>query len=195
MTILTVSGHARKTGKTTVAEGLIAAFPQCGWAALKISSHWHSTTLENYLIIEEQSREGLNDTSRFLAAGAKRAWWARVREGQMEAAMPEARKLLESEPFILIEGNEILDFISADFRILVLNDAVAEFKKSARRILQQADALLTIRNPTEATFRREVVDFPAATPFFETDDPKVLPSELLRLIRSRLHLASTQESF
>ena len=41
MPIIVVGGHARNVGKTSVVAGLISAFPQYSWTAIKISSHQH----------------------------------------------------------------------------------------------------------------------------------------------------------
>ena len=144
MPIISVSGHSRKVGKTSIAEGLIAALPEYGWTALKVSSHRHSgDSAEDYTVIEETSRDGASDTSRFLKAGALHAFW--IQAERIEAAVPAVRAVIKDAPFVIIEGNSVLDFIAADFSILVLNSGVAEFKKSAGSIIPRADALVLIR--------------------------------------------------
>ncbi|MDR1726445.1 MAG: hypothetical protein LBT74_00705 [Acidobacteriota bacterium] len=208
MGVVAVGGHARKVGKTSVAEGLIAALPQCRWTALKVSSHWHpldgdgrDAPAAGFSIAEEAVRAGGGpaggDSARFLAAGARRAFWVRVREGCMAAALPQIETLVAQAPFALVEGNEVSELVPADFRILVLNYGVAEFKESARRLVPQADALVAVSpapSASDATppppppWREFVREAAKAAPLFETADPKAVPAALLDLLRSRLSL-------
>ena len=211
--IITISGHSRKVGKTSIAEGLIAALPEYGWTALKVSSHRHygnhEVSVKDYAVFEETDREGGNDTSRFLKAGARRAFW--VQAERIEAAAPTVQAILENSPYALIEGNSVLDYINADFSILVLNHGVEEFKKSARGVLSRIDALVIIRNNTELTpvsqnrvtgmvvheesppvggdqWKNILESVPKNIPRFETDNPNVFPRALRDLLHSYLSL-------
>jgi molybdopterin-guanine dinucleotide biosynthesis protein len=186
MPVITVSGHSRKVGKTSITEGLIAALPEYGWTALKTSSHRHSgDPSENYTVIEETSSAGANDTSRFLKAGARRAF--RIQAERMEAAILAVLAIIRETPYVIIEGNRILDFIPADFSILVINSGVAEFKKSARGILTRADALVLIRESAKSPEWKNLLEsVPENTLRFETADPKIIPPGLEELLRSRL---------
>ena len=207
MPIVAVSGHARKVGKTSVAEGLIAALPQYGWTALKISSNWHAgaSTDHDDSIIEESSAKicgeksdvASGDTSRFLAAGARRAFWVRTRRDNMEATLTEVRALLADMPFVVIEGNDIFDYIHADFHILILNYGIEEFKASARHIIPRADAFVAVHENMQfppspprywQNFIDEASDNTSNTPLFATSDPKIVPAALLDLIRTRFPL-------
>jgi hypothetical protein len=184
--VIAVSGHSRNVGKTSIAEGLIAALPEYGWMALKVSSHRHSGDhVKNYAVVEETNCDGGNDTSRFLKAGACRAFW--IRAEQIETAIPAVRAIINDAPYVLIEGNSVLDFIAADFLILVLNRSVAEFKNSARGILPRADALVLIHESAEPPEWENLLEsVPKNTPRFETGDPKVFPPALTELLRSRI---------
>ena len=188
MPIITVSGHARKTGKTSVVEGLIAALPEYGWATLKISSHHHSgDPSKNCTVIEETDSDGGNDTSRFLKAGARRAFW--IQTGQLKDAIPAVQAIINGSPNVVIEGNSILDFIAADFSILVVNRGVAEFKESATGILARADALVLIRaNADRAEWETILKSAPKNIPQFETYDLKIFPPGLAEMLRSELAL-------
>ena len=183
MPIITISGHSRKTGKTSVAEGLIAALPECGWTALKISSHRHSgDPSKRCTVIEETDRDGGNDTSRFLKAGARRAFW--IQTGQIEDAIPAVQAIISASTYVVIEGNSVLDYIAADFSILVINHGVAEFKESAIGILARANALVIIRaNADRAEWESLLESAPKNITQFETDDPKIFPLELAEMLR------------
>ena len=190
MPIITVSGHSRKTGKTSVVEGLIAALPECSWTALKISSHRHSgDPFKDCTVIEETNHDGGNDTSRFLKAGARRAFWIQARH--IEDAIPAVQEIINASPYVVIEGNSVLNFIAADFSILVINSGVAEFKESAIGILARADALVLIRAGADhAEWENLLKSAPKNIPRFETGAPKIFPPALVELLRSEKVLPS-----
>ena len=124
MAVVVVGGHSRNIGKTSLAAGLIAAFPECGWAAVKITQYGHGICSINgracgcaaeehrYALLEEKSREGRTDSSRFLVAGARRSLWLRTKQGQLDRAMPQLKPILETEQFVIMESNSVLEFIS-----------------------------------------------------------------------------------
>src|ERR1700680_4317015 len=104
MSTIVIGGHSRSVGKTSVVAGLIAALPEFNWTALKITQYGHgicsangepcrcATDNHSWAISEEQDRSGKSDTSRFLAAGAVRAWWVRTEQGRLAEAMPAGRR-------------------------------------------------------------------------------------------------------
>ena len=190
MPVIAVSGHSRKVGKTSIAEGVIAALPEYAWTALKVSLHRHSEyPAKDYTVVEETCRDGGNDTSRFLKAGACRAFRVQA-AGRIDAAIPAVRAIINDAPYVIIEGNSILDFIAADFSILVINRAAAEFKESARVILTRADAFVLIRESTDSSKPAEWENLLESVPKkirrFETNDPKIFPPALTGLLRSRI---------
>jgi hypothetical protein len=189
MTTVVVGGHSRKVGKTSVAAGLIAAFPQYPWTAIKIS-HWHGdcSLADAYDICEEHDLAGNSDTSRYLAAGASRSLWARVKENRLEAAMKELRPILQSSPFLIIESNSILRYIQPDIYVLVLRYDVEEFKDSARDTLSRAHAIVAVNyNSAPHAWKGVPAEALAGIPLFPTEDPAKIPAGLLDLVRSRLN--------
>ena len=186
MPVITVSGHSRKVGKTSIVEGLISALPEYDWTALKVSSHRHSgDSAKDFAVTEETNRDGGNDTSRFLKAGACHAFW--IRTGRIETVIPTVQTFINDAHHLVIEGNSILDFIAADFSILVLNCGVAEFKESARGIIPRADAFILIREKANFTEWENLLESaPKSTHLFEIVDPKIFPPALTELLRSLL---------
>ncbi len=138
--LLVVGGHSRKVGKTSVAEGIIRALPACGWTALKISHHHDS---EPWTLTEE-FRPGPGDSGRYLAAGARRAFWLRVRPGRLPDALPAVRDLVATAPHTIVESNSILEFLAPDLYLMVLDFGCPDFKASARRFLHYAGAFVVI---------------------------------------------------
>ena len=106
MSIVVIGGHSRSVGKTSVVAGLIAALPELRWTALKITQYGHgicsasgkschcATDDHSWAISEEKDRSGESDTSRFLVAGAVRAWWVRTEQGRLAEAMPKVRQTI-----------------------------------------------------------------------------------------------------
>jgi hypothetical protein len=124
-----------------------------------------------WAIIEEKDAAGKSDTSRFLAAGAKRSFWVRTEQGRLAEALPVLRRRLAQSENAIIESNSIVEFIQPDLYIVVLDPAVEDFKASARRLFERADAVILpesgVWETSERTFRirppeyvtREVVMF------------------------------------
>jgi hypothetical protein len=184
MATIVVGGHSRKVGKTSVAAGIIAAFPACRWTAVKITSHQHGEALSS-AIYEETDRAGRSDTSRFLAAGATRALWVRAGEDDPEP-IRQLLPTIQSDPFVILESNRILQFIRPDLYILVLRYDVEEFKDSARITLCQADAIVAVNySPTPLSWSLEM---PANIPVFPTTNLEIISNDLIDFINSKLQI-------
>ena len=161
MATIVVGGHSRNIGKTSVAAGLIAAFADRGWVAMKITQYGHGVCSINgkscscavdehsFALLEEKRRGGTTDSARFLDAGARRSLWVRTKLGQLDHALPVLVPIIESEPFVIIESNSILRFIRPDLYIAVLRYDVSDFKQSAREFLDRADAFVVVQPAPE----------------------------------------------
>src|SRR6266699_1417855 len=116
MAIVVIGGHSRSVGKTSVVAGLIAAMPAHNWTAFKITQYGHgicsrsgeacdcAAADHSWAISEEKDRSGESDTSRFLVAGATRAWWVRTEQGRLvfsihpqEYVTPEITQFVKSK--------------------------------------------------------------------------------------------------
>ena len=156
MKMVVVGGNSRAIGKTSVVAGLIRALPHHKWSAIKLTQHDHGISSEEggegniapqahtVSITEETERTGQTDTSRFLAAGAHRALWIRVRQGMLEAALPALQRAIAADEHIIFESNSILRFCQPNVYLAVLDPAKADFKDSAREFLARADACLVL---------------------------------------------------
>jgi hypothetical protein len=199
MAIIVVGGHSRSVGKTSVVAGLIAALPQYNWTALKITQYGHGICSRSgkschcasddhtWAISEEQDRSGESDTSRFLVAGAHRAWWVRTEQGRLAEAMPTVRgKIAESENMIF-ESNSILKFIRPDLYLTVLDPATADFKKSAEEFLRLADAIILHESPSDESGWNGISLKPInGRPMFRIQPPKYVTEEVVAFVRKRL---------
>jgi len=154
MAIVVIGGHTRNIGKTAVVCALIAALPTHRWTAIKITQFGHNVCSANgqscdcetadhtLAVSEERDPATGTDSSRYLAAGAARALWIRTRQGQLAEAMPRIRAEIARSENVLFESNSILRFLQPDFYASVLNPQVPDFKPSALRYLDRANALL-----------------------------------------------------
>jgi hypothetical protein len=104
----------------------------------------------SWAISEESDPAAGTDSSRYLAAGAQRAFWVRTRRGRLADAMARIQAMIGSARNTMIESNSILEFLRPDFYAVVVDPASAGFKASALRYLDQADAILFTRVGSEA---------------------------------------------
>jgi hypothetical protein len=194
MTTIAVGGHSRNVGKTSIVAGLIRAFNQYSWTAVKISSHKHAnipalgSTLDSsiYDVYEESNRDGSADTSRFLAAGASRSLWIRIEEDQSEVAMQQILPILQSSPFVIIESNRITRALRPDLFIMVLRFDVEDFKDSARRALRQANAIVAVNPDSSPPPWNGIAEILSGIPQFVTPDPQILPDGLSGFVQAYL---------
>jgi hypothetical protein len=154
MAIVVVGGHTRNIGKTSVVAGLIAAMPEMRWTAFKITQFGHGMCSANgepcdcetaeHMVAVSEEREGATgtDSARYLAAGAVRSFWVRTRMGNLLEALPRIRKEIERAENVVIESNSILRFVRPDLYLSVLDPETADFKESALRYLDRANAVL-----------------------------------------------------
>ncbi len=136
--------------------GLIRALKRLEWTAVKITQYGHgicsrdgepcgcAPTEHPFELTEEEDPRGRADTCRFLAAGAKRSLWLRVRQGQLATAFPLLEQALNSAEFVMMESNSILSVLESDLHLVVLDSSRRDFKPSARDFLERADALVPI---------------------------------------------------
>ena len=157
MTLVVVGGSTRNIGKTSVVAGLISAFRERIWTAIKITQYGHgvcsangeacdcATADHSVAFTEERDRSGESDSSRYLVAGAKRSLWVRTQQGGLFEAMPRLHKEIAAAENVIVESNSILKFVRPDIFISVLDPAAEDFKGSARRYLDRADLILMPR--------------------------------------------------
>jgi molybdopterin-guanine dinucleotide biosynthesis protein len=161
MAIVVIGGHSRNIGKTSVVCALISALPARRWTAIKITQFGHGVCSANgepcdcetadhtIAISEERDATRGTDSSRYLAAGAVRSLWVRTRQGQLAEAMTRIRAEIARAEDVILESNSILRFLKPDVFASVLDPQVTDFKPSALRYLDRADAILV---PARADF-------------------------------------------
>jgi hypothetical protein len=198
MSLIVIGGHSRSVGKTSVVAGLIAALPEYNWTALKITQYGHGVCSANgeachcatddhsWAISEERDRSGGSDTSRFLAAGAVRAWWVRTEQGRLAEVMPAVRRKLAESGNAILESNSVLKFVRPDLYLTVLDPATADFKKSAQEFMDQADAVILHDGGTQAAWRDVSLKPVSGRPLFRICPPEYVTTQIIEFVRERL---------
>jgi hypothetical protein len=208
MATIVIGGHTRNIGKTSVVAGLIAALPHLNWTAIKITQFGHNICSANgepcdcqtadhtIAISEERSPDTGTDTSRFLAAGARRAFLIRATDDQLAAALPHIRTILATSPHTIIESNSILDLLTPDLYLAILDPTITDFKPSALRHLHRADALIVPANTTLESLAHTWPKIPssllAAKPLFHITPPTYTTPELIHFISAKLSASSSR---
>jgi hypothetical protein len=207
MSIVVIGGHSRSVGKTSVVAGLIAALTEFNWTAVKITQYGHgicsangeacdcATADHSWAISEERDRSGESDTSRFLAAGAVQALWARTEQGRLAEAMPALRRRLEGARNVIMESNSVLKFLPPDLYLTVLDPSTADFKTSAREFLDRANAVILHEAPGAPAWPAVSLKPVAQRPVFRITAPNYVTREIVEFVRSNLrHDASRNRS-
>ncbi len=180
MALVVVGGQSRNVGKTNVIAGLISALASLNWTAVKITPHEHGLSPDqNFAVSEESKRTGSKDTSRYLAAGARRALLVQARPGAVQEAMSAVLRQLASAGNAIVESNAVMDFVRPDLYLIVLDPGVADFKESAGQHLSQADAIIA----TEGSFPEDIAALIAGKPVFRVNPQGSVPADLVEFVR------------
>jgi hypothetical protein len=161
--LIVVGGHTRSIGKTQLVCDVIAAFPKVYWVAGKITQYGHGVCAQNgencdcapddhvcALDWETKTDTG-TDSARFLAAGAKRSFWLRTKQGYLAEGMPILRTALkqiggdgnpEQKKALIVESNSLMQFVKPSLYFAVIDPVKEDFKESAQVALDRASALV-----------------------------------------------------
>jgi hypothetical protein len=198
MAIVVIGGHTRNIGKTSVVCRLISAFPEERWTSMKITQFGHGVCSANgepcdcetgdhtIAVSEERNAGSGTDSSRYLGAGAARSLWVRTRQGQLAEAMPRVRAEIGRAENVVLESNSVLRFLKPDLYLAVLDPGVADFKRSALRYLDRADAVLLSgsagQRPAWADVSPRLI---ANARAFQIEAPAYWSEELEQYVRAR----------
>jgi hypothetical protein len=161
--LVVVGGHTRSIGKTQLVCDIIAAFPKTEWIAGKITQYGHGVCAQNgencdcapddhvcALDWETHADTG-TDSARFLAAGARRAFWLRTKQGYLAEGLPLLRDALreiaadsdgEMNRAVILESNSLMQFVKPSLYFAVIDPMKDDFKESAQFALDRAHALV-----------------------------------------------------
>jgi hypothetical protein len=158
-----VGGHTRSIGKTQLVCDIIAAFPKTEWIAGKITQYGHGVCAQNgencdcapeehVCALDWETRADTGtDSARFLAAGAKRSFWLRTKQGFLAEGLPLLRGALgetdtgtedRENRAVILESNSLMQFVKPSLYFAVIDPLREDFKESAQVALDRAHALV-----------------------------------------------------
>ncbi len=161
--LVVVGGHTRSIGKTQLVCDVIQEFPKVSWIAGKITQYGHGVCAQNgencdcaptdhvCALDWETHADSGTDSARFLAAGAKRSFWLRTKQGYLAEGLPLLRQALrEVEPEIdplqkralIVESNSLMQFIKPSLYFAVIDPSKEDFKESAQTALDRANTIV-----------------------------------------------------
>ena len=171
--LVIVGGHTRSIGKTQLVCDVISAFRQANWIAGKITQYGHGVCAQNgencdcapdehvCAINWETHADTGTDSARFLAAGARKSFWLRTKQGFLAEGLPLLRTALQQAiqaggrelPPVIVESNSLLQFLKPSLYFSIIDPSKDDFKDSARAALDRTDAL--VLRGTSNTFSPE----------------------------------------
>ncbi len=196
-----IGGNSREVGKTSLAVSLIAATPERGWTAVKLTQFGHGICSRDgtpcgcavtspscpYEVSEETGAVPGTDTARMLEAGAREVLWVRVAMGALPSAIPAISAALAGRSHVLFESNSIVGHIAPDAYLSVLRLDLSDCKRSAARLARSAHAFVVAGGhglrPGWAGFDESLL---ARRPVFEVRPPDYCPAELVTFVERRL---------
>ena len=206
--LIVVGGHTRSIGKTQLVCDLVAALPEANFIAGKITQYGHGVCAQNgehcgcapdehaSAFSWEESAISGTDSARFLAAGARRAFWLRTKQGFLAEGLPVLRESLNSVATdaaegplnVVVESNSLLQFLKPSLYLTVLDPRIEDFKPSAQKALDRADAFVLRHDfvVAAATWPQVSAKLLEAKPAFLQKEGGPLPPRLLSLVRDSL---------
>ena len=172
--IVAVSGFSSNVGKTTLVCELLRQLP--GWEAIKLTrGHYRSCgrdpagccvsdLLRDDPVVcsgREANYQVGKDTGHFWDAGASNVHWVIVKDDQVERGINEALSRVKADG-VIVEGNSLLEYVTADLAIMCARSEGGKIKPSARKNLAKSDFLyLTTLEATARNARRQFEQFRA----------------------------------
>ena len=202
--LIVVGGHTRSIGKTQLVCDLIAALPEANFIAGKITQYGHGVCAQNgehcgcapdehsSAFDWETSSTSGTDSARFLAAGARCAFWLRTKQGYLAEGMPLLRAALRELASqnsgasfnLIIESNSLLQFLRPAIYFAVLDPEKQDFKATAQSLLDRADAFILRHDfPAQASAWPKISGrLLQAKPSFLQMEAQPVPDSLLEMV-------------
>jgi hypothetical protein len=199
--LVVVGGHSRNIGKTSVVAGLIRKLRGRKWTAAKITLYGNSACAhdggacgcepesgETFELTEEYERSD-TDTGRYLAAGAERSFWLRAPAGELAQATGTIRKMIAGSQNLIVESNSILEVVTPDVFLMVLDFGCEDFKASSLRFMDRADAFVVVDSGINAPLWEDVArGMWDGKPQFLVKPPTYLTPAVVDFVKGKLSL-------
>lgn len=94
---------------------------------------------QDFVITRETCKTSQKDTSRLLAAGAKKVYWLRSLKETLSEALRELIKTIGDKRVIVCESNSLRCVVQPGLFVMVEDNGNASLKPSARDVIDYAD--------------------------------------------------------
>jgi hypothetical protein len=175
MAVIVVGGSSKGAGKTALMCGLLAALPEFGWTAVKITTHAHGKPEPVWE--ETESGQG-TDTARFLAAGAHRAFLVTAGRHDLALQLRQLLARLGSGAHILFESNRIMAHLEPNLCLALEADPRIKRKPSLRMLSHKINAQVALAGHDFVSA--------AAPPFFHLAELDRISAPMQRWLRDHL---------
>lgn len=204
--LLVVGGQCRKVGKTALCVDLLRLMDAVAWTAVKITPYTESgcpvrgascgcpAWEHTFSIQEEKNPCSGKDTSRYLQAGAKSAFWVQTKAGRLADALEGLRVLIEGPRSVLIESDAIATFWRPDLFVMVVDPRRGDFKTSACVRLASTDLILLRAPLGGGALHAPILNQLAVMPHFLQPLGYPLPSYMQKLVRQPFALCRHQST-
>jgi hypothetical protein len=120
----------------------------------------------------------------------------RCRQGKLDEVMPSFQERIAADENVIVESNSVVGFLQPDVYLTVLDFAVADFKESARRYLDRADAVV-LHDPAangqqEPVWSRVSRAHLAGKPIFYITPPPYITPEIVDFVRQKIEPVHAQ---
>jgi hypothetical protein len=134
--LLLIAGNGTKSGKTTMACRIIEQLKSLKITAIKITPHFHETTLglstiieePGYSIYEETDNSSIKDTSRMLNAGAWKVFFAKVHDDSIKSVFDKIMDLVPEGAPVICESPALRNFIEPGLFIIMTSETIVKHK-------------------------------------------------------------------
>lgn len=143
--MLLIGSTTKGTGKTKLACDIIRLFCKTeNITAVKITPSDESSLPKNdFLLTEEKNTTAKTDSSKFLKAGAKRAYWLKVRKDSLQKGFDALLKTIGSNSIIVCESTSLRKIVEPGLFLIVKRNEETNLKPSAVDVRQFADRIVT----------------------------------------------------
>jgi hypothetical protein len=143
--MLLIGSTAKKAGKTKLACDIIQLFSKAkNITAVKITPLDESSpTQDAFSLTEEKNAIANTDSSRFLKAGAKRAFWLKVKKDSLQKGFNALLKVIGPDSIIVCESTSLRKVVEPGLFLIVKRKQETNLKPSVADVINFADRSIT----------------------------------------------------
>jgi len=142
--MLLVGSTTKGAGKTMLACDIIRLFCKTeDITAIKITpTDEPLLSKDGFLITKEKNKTANTDSSRFLKAGAKRAFWLKVRKDSLQKGFDSLLKVIGPHSIIVCESTSLRKIVVPGLFFIIKRSKETNLKPSAADVFNFADRIV-----------------------------------------------------